>query len=245
MLVRIFDIETVGLVPPAPGLGVVELAWSDLTLVGGSWHIGEPVSTLIDPGCPVPAEASAVHGLTDADVAGARSLEEVLPELWRGNPTALAGHNVMKFERQWLPQQRIDDTDLIDSFACAVRLAPDCKQHGLQYLRYFLKLDVDERLAEPRHRAGPDTHVNAALLVRMLAKYPVEKLIEISREPLLLPRVPIGKHRGMKFSEVPLDWLQWCAHRAEAMDGDVKFAAAAELRRRSANGRGEEVAAGL
>jgi exodeoxyribonuclease X len=245
MLVRIFDIETVGLVPPAPGLGVCELAWSDVTLVGGSWHIAAPIGTLINPGCPIPPEASAVHGLTDTDVAGAPPFEAVLPRLWDGNPTALAGHNVTRFEKLWLPPQRFDDTDWVDSYLCAVRLGPDCKQHGLQYLRYFLKLDVDERLAEPRHRAGPDTHVNAALLVRMLAKYPVEKLIEISREPLLLPRVPLGKHRGMKFSEVPADWLQWCAHRAEAMDGDVKFAAATELRRRSANGQGEKVEAAL
>jgi exodeoxyribonuclease X len=245
MLIRCIDFETCGLVPTAGTGGVCELAWSDVTLVGGSWHIAEPVGTLINPGVSIPPEASAIHGIVDRDVEGAPSFEQVLPRLWDGNPTALAGHNVTRFERQWLPPQRIDDSDFIDTFACAVRLGPDCKQHNLQYLRYFLKLDVDERLAEPRHRAGPDTHVNAALLVRMLAKYPIEKLIEISREPLLLPRVPIGKHRGLKFSEVPLDWLQWCAHRAEAMDADVKFAAVTELRRRSANGQGEKVEAAL
>jgi DNA polymerase III subunit epsilon len=39
--------------------------------------IAERRGMLLDPGCPIPAEASAIHGITDEDVCGRPTLEEV------------------------------------------------------------------------------------------------------------------------------------------------------------------------
>ena len=39
------------------------------------------LDTLVNPGCPISAGARAVHGLSDADVAGAPRWERVLPQL--------------------------------------------------------------------------------------------------------------------------------------------------------------------
>jgi len=36
-------------------------------------------STLVNPGVPIPADASKIHGITDSDVAGAPSLRELAP----------------------------------------------------------------------------------------------------------------------------------------------------------------------
>ena len=240
MLLRVIDFETTGLAPPAPGLGVCEVGWTDLTWDGKAWWLGTPHAVLVNPGCPIPPEASAVHGSVDADVAGAPCLGEVLPRLWLGDPAALCGHN-LRFEKQWFSDQQQDDTDWIDTYACSLRLAPDCKSHALQYLRYFLKLDVDEAMAQPRHRAGADTHVTAVLIKRMLAKVPVEQLVEMSKGPLLLTRIPKGKHYGEKFRDVDIGWLDWVVNKATGMDEDVTYAAKAELRRRKANGHGEAV----
>lgn len=59
-----FDTETTGLI--AANERVVELSGVRFTLEGEIAHF----ETLVDPGRPIPPEASRVHGISDADVAG-------------------------------------------------------------------------------------------------------------------------------------------------------------------------------
>ena len=66
------DTETTGF-DPAQGHGLVEVGC--VALEGG--RIGETWSSLTDPGRPIPAEASAVHHITDAMVRGAPGAAEV------------------------------------------------------------------------------------------------------------------------------------------------------------------------
>lgn len=55
--------------------------------------------TLVHPGIPIPAEASAVHGITDLDVALAPALEAVANEVVeRIAGCDLAGFNVLRFD---------------------------------------------------------------------------------------------------------------------------------------------------
>ena len=56
----ILDTETTGLYDPAR---IVDIA---VTTAAGDVLL----DTLVDPGVPIPPEATAVHGITDADVAG-------------------------------------------------------------------------------------------------------------------------------------------------------------------------------
>lgn len=44
---------------------------------------------------------------------------------------------------------------------------------------------------------------------------PVEEMIKISGAPVLVPRMPFGKHKGLKMAEVPKDYLQWFADTSE------------------------------
>ncbi len=37
----------------------------------------------------------------------------------------------------------------------------------------------------------------------------VQEMINIIRNPVLIPRMPFGKHKDMPFREVPPDYLQW------------------------------------
>ena len=60
------DTETTGM-SPAEGHRLVEVA--RVAIVDGA--LGEEWSTLIDPGRPIPADATRVHGISDAMVAGA------------------------------------------------------------------------------------------------------------------------------------------------------------------------------
>jgi len=85
-------------------------------------------------------------------------------------------------------------------------------KYGLQYLRYYLGLNID---AVP-HTALGDILVLEALFNRINAKAVVEfgddavsKMIEVSKNPVFYRRMPFGKHKALKMEEVPIDYLQW------------------------------------
>jgi exodeoxyribonuclease X len=61
----------------------------------------------------------------------------------------------------------------------------------------------------PPHRALPDAYVTAHILRQLLLLRPVERLLEISKEPGFLPRMTLGEHYGKRFSEVPIGYLEW------------------------------------
>jgi DNA polymerase-3 subunit epsilon len=72
----VLDTETTGL-DPGRGDGLVEVAW--VALDGG--EIGETWSTLVNPGRPIPPDASAVHGITDLMVRDAPGPAVVAAEI--------------------------------------------------------------------------------------------------------------------------------------------------------------------
>lgn len=74
------------------------------------------------------------------------------------------------------------------------------------------------------HRAGPDAYVTAFLLLELLKRSTFDQLVKWSAEPALLPKCHFGKHRGQKWSEVPVDYLSWILRQAD-MDDDVKHTA--------------------
>jgi DNA polymerase III epsilon subunit-like protein len=78
------DLETTGF--DIWGDSIVELA--AIRFVGS--RVAEVYVTHVDPGRPIPAESTRIHGITDAMVAGAPSLDEVLPRL-----ADLCGHSVL------------------------------------------------------------------------------------------------------------------------------------------------------
>jgi DNA polymerase III epsilon subunit family exonuclease len=74
----VFDCETTG---TSPGRDeIVSLALVRLDAHGV--EVGR-CSSLVRPSCPIPREATAVHGISYRDVAGAPTLAEVAPELLR------------------------------------------------------------------------------------------------------------------------------------------------------------------
>lgn len=79
VLVVAIDTETTGTDPATDR--VIEIAF---VTGSASW------STLINPGVPIPPSATAVHGISDADVAGAPTFAEAWEEARRRS--LLAGH---------------------------------------------------------------------------------------------------------------------------------------------------------
>ena len=59
--------------------------------------------------------------------------------------------------------------------------------------------------------------------MRLNHKYqaPIHDIINFSRNPVLMPRMPFGKHAGKLFSEVPKDYLEWLS--GTELDEDMAF----------------------
>lgn len=130
----------------------------------------EPVlDSLIDPGRPIPAAASAVTGITDVMVRGAPPFAELSDRVL----AALAGrvfvaHNA-RFDWAFLAAElrRARDLALDGPRLCTVRLSrklvPGLPSCGLDTLTRWFGFENPAR-----HRAGGDALVTARLLSRLL-----------------------------------------------------------------------------
>jgi exodeoxyribonuclease X len=90
---------------------------------------------------------------------------------------------------------------------------------------------MDRSIADRAHRALPDAYVTAHLLREILKHASIGELISWTKEPILLPRVPFGKHRGQAWKDVPPDYLQWIL-RQQDMNEDVVHTARHHLEKR-------------
>jgi exodeoxyribonuclease X len=48
------------------------------------------------------------------------------------------------------------------------------------------------------------------------------KMMDISRKPVLLTRMFFGKHKGELFKDIPKDYLQWLS-KQDDLDEDMRF----------------------
>ena len=95
-----FDLETTG--TEIDRCGIVEIGAARVR--GG--EVVETFRTLIDPGMPIPEEATRVHGYRDADVAGAPGFAETWPLFRRFvGDDLLVAHNGREFDVPVLTRQ--------------------------------------------------------------------------------------------------------------------------------------------
>ena len=161
MRYAIVDLETTGFSPTNDR--VVEMA----CVVLEHRRIVDTWSTLVDPEIPIPSYATRVHGITDADVAGAPSFALAQRTLHRHcRDATIVAHNAA-FDLSFLPKLRPLRS------LCTVRLArrafPNAPNYKNQTLRMYLNLDRDPALAAyAAHRALADAMVTAQILLHCL-----------------------------------------------------------------------------
>jgi exodeoxyribonuclease X len=219
----VLDTETTGWEPTDQ---VIELAWKELYVASpssvASTKPGKRWQSLIKPSCPVSVEARAAHHITDAELANAEMMDRwielyelVYPAglaVFQGEPEpVMVAHN-LEFDVRLLLQSGVPENYLprrrICTYRCARHLYRDAPKYSNQVLRYFLNLEVP-KLDGPPHRAMPDVEVTYALLVDMLKTTPVDRLIELTNEPILLGICYIGESSGKPWSEVDEGLLRW------------------------------------
>ena len=210
--IHVIDVETTGLDPKQDR--IVEVAAVTVALEPRPRVEALALDTLVNPGMPIGPQSRAVHHIGDEMVADAPRFEALVPrlgELARSGP--FAAHRAV-FDRAFTGSRR--------PWVCTWRLArhlwPEAPGHANQVLRYHLGLEVEERLAGDAgivpHRAAGDALVSAALLIRELECAPegsdlAQWALELSARPVLLPIATFGKHRGERWSDVPLDYIEY------------------------------------
>ena len=178
---------------------------------------------LYKPEIPISCEAMEVTGYTNKDVEKReifkntqdfKDLEKILKE------GILVAHNA-KFDIGMLEKEGLKIENFIDTLKIAQYLDPNAKlkYYRLQYLRYCLKLDVKDAQA---HDALGDIRVLKALFERLFQKMlaeigdenkVIEKMIEISKQPVLIKKFNFGKYQGelidvvFKKDKGYLEWL--------------------------------------
>ena len=192
---------------------------------------GQAVCEIFNPGKPISIDAMVVHHITEKMVADKPAFQESdeyekLQKLVSDINNVIVAHNA-QFDMKMLQMEGINTQRVI----CTLKLARYLDKNGvipkynLQYLRYYLGLEIEAKA----HDALGDILVLEGLFNRLNAKFqgndelmdPVQEMINISSNPVLIPRMPYGKHKGALFSEVPRDYLEWLS--GTELDEDMAF----------------------
>lgn len=178
--VAVLDFETTGLEPGQRH--PVQLAVTRCRLGD---EIVEAWSSLVRPPVPIPADATAIHGITDADVAGAPAIEDLLDGLLG----RLDGHLLCAYN---LP---FDHAVLAEALTTHGRPAPPLQGlDPLVWVKCVDKYQKGKRLEDAAGRRGItfDSHDAAADVGATVALMPLllrELAVEGHLVPPMLDRV--------------------------------------------------------
>ncbi|MFQ5401649.1 MAG: exonuclease domain-containing protein [Anaerolineae bacterium] len=193
----VLDTETTGLFP-AMGHRVVEIGAIRLE----NWRAVAEMSQLIQPGRKMDPKASAVNGITDADLIGKPTFAEVSEELLALTEGALlVAHNAvfdagflgMEFYIQaFTTQQSLAELPMPNPWLCTLLLARRHFYFGRNNLGYIAR-QLGVRIGRA-HRALNDVYMTAEVLKRMVRQLKkrqgletVGDLLHAQGEPIYVP----------------------------------------------------------
>lgn len=164
----VFDTETTGLLPER-GDELVQIA--AVRIVNGRAVQGETFETLVNPGRPIPPTASAIHRVTDAMVANAPGVLDVVKRFHRFAENAvLVAHNA-PFDMAFLYRREKAlgiqfDNPLLDTVLLSAIVFGRQEMHTLDALVDRLAISLPE---SARHTAMGDAVATAEAFLRLKA----------------------------------------------------------------------------
>lgn len=195
------------------------------------------------PPLPIKISAMEVHHITEGKVANQPFFREYteygkFKELFESRDIVSVAHNA-KFDVGMLQKEGITPRNII----CTLKVARYLDaygvipSHALQYLRYYLNLDVHDITA---HDAFGDAKVLQALFKRLYLKMGgtssvLTEMIKISSRPSAITRFTFGKYKGERIADVAkqdiryLKWLYDSEKGKENPDEDMLYSLASLL----------------
>ncbi|MBA3722809.1 MAG: DUF3820 family protein [Parachlamydiaceae bacterium] len=169
---------------------------------------------LVNPGCPIPPEASAIHHISDHMVANAPSFAQIGAEFidFCSGEVVLIAHNNDNFDYHFIRNEfarndlQMPSWKFFDTLKWARRYRPDLPRHTLQFLREMYGIASNNA-----HRALDDVIVLHQVYCFMTDDLHIEEaynLINVSRQ---IHHMPFGKHQGEPLEKVPRSYVQWLA----------------------------------
>lgn len=215
-----FDTETTGNEPKKDFVCQLAFKTSD-----------ETFNELYKPSIPIPPEASAITHITNKMVADKKAFKEsdnygTIKLLFEDPNSVVVAHNA-KFDLAIIAKEDIFPANFICTLRIARHLDKENKipQYKLQYLRYYLDIDIEGAQA---HDALGDVLVLEKLFERLFNKIKEEyslndddainKMIEISSKPSLMNMFNFGKYNGKTVEEVSntdRGYLEWMLAQKE------------------------------
>lgn len=200
-----YDTETTGVRPEKDR--IVEIAAFDPVR-------NKTFTTLVNPGIPIPEEATAIHGITNEMVMDAPSFAEAGATFMAfcDEEVALIAHNNDNFDKHFLIQEAkrhnlsLPEWSMIDSLKWARKYRPDLPRHTLQFLRQIYGIAENQA-----HRALDDVLVLHQVFSIMIDDLPLEKVMSLldSTTGGMPETMPFGKHQGKPLSEIPPSYVVW------------------------------------
>ena len=209
-----------------------------------AWNLrdGSRYETLVRPTRPIPAEASAVHHLVEADFTDA-PVRDVAMEKLLGfvSPDAVLTAHAAAFDRGVLAPA-FDGQRWLCTERLAHHLVPDAPNFKNATLWYFLG---GPKIVTALHRAGTDLRITEFVLLALLERYRVfavrecagdderlarsellETLLTFAARPYRIERMPFGKHKGRLMADVAREdarYLRWCLTGMDDLSPDLRW----------------------
>jgi DNA polymerase-3 subunit epsilon len=200
-----YDTETTGVKPDRDR--IIEIAAYDP-------ERNQRFEKFVNPGCPIPPEATAIHHITNDMVASASSFAIVGAEFidFCEGEVVLIAHNNDSFDYQFLRIEferhalQMPAWKFLDSLKWARRYRPDLPRHTLQFLR-----EIYEIAANNAHRALDDVIVLHQLFQSLIDDLSIEDVYALLNNPRTIQSMPFGKHQGQPLNQIPRSYIQWLA----------------------------------
>lgn len=189
-------------------------------------------STFHMPSKAITPEISAITTITNRMVFGCPNFRDTLDTVQEqlNNYKYFVAHNAY-YDKGVLEAQGLTVPQEICTLRLARKLFADDEkitQHSLQYLRYARNLPIPDSI--PSHLADADVMVVGALFADLITETIIRKivdpetgdigkqLIEWLAAPVITTIMPFGKHKGKKFTEVPISYWQWALDNFDSLN---------------------------
>lgn len=208
---------------------IIEIAAVKFTFDG----VIASMETLVNPEKPIPEDSTKIHHITNDMVKGKPTIKEVLKDyLDFAKDIPIVGHGIgfdiniitSEAERAGIYSE-LKKQPSIDTLRLA-RLYGESAINSLEALRSHFNIP-----AQGAHRAMNDVMVNIEVFKFLTNNFATtEKMLHRLKKPIALKTMPLGKHKGRIYQDIPIEYLRWAA--AQNFDQDLLFSLRSEINRR-------------